>query len=104
MANARYTPYQDKNILHGPRVEDTPMPHTIEKYQRIVSDLRYLADFTRPDKKYITGRLGVSNHKPTELYWEALKATIRYLKVIKEMGILYPSGQCRPTHLRLLKC
>lgn len=73
------------------------------KCQRIIVHLRYLADFTRPNITYITGRLGAANHKPTERHLQALKATIRYLSGAKEMGILYPSGQCRPPHLHLLQ-
>lgn len=53
-ANPRCETYLDTSILHEPREEDVNMPDTIEKFQKVVGDLRYSADCTRIDLNYVT--------------------------------------------------
>lgn len=103
-ANGRCTPYGTTEELHPPVASDQKMPDTIDKYRQLVGDLRYLADCTRPDLTYITGKLGAAAHSPTHRHWVALKAVIRYLRQTQQTGLCYPAGQKRRPSLKLVQC
>lgn len=102
-AKRQWTKYQDITILHAPREEDVNMPYTIEKYQVVVEDLRYLADCTRPDLNYVAGCLGTELKLPTYRHWNPLKVTIWYLIGTRDTRIVYNAGQKRPPNTRLLQ-
>lgn len=51
------TPYEDGVCLHGPNGKDTPRPGLIGVYGKVVGNMQYLADCTRPDLAFIVRRL-----------------------------------------------
>lgn len=66
-------PYLSVTELNSATDEDKLMPNTMEKYQKLIGDLRYLNDNTRPDVEYVTDKLVDATKCPTKRHWEALK-------------------------------
>jgi len=58
-------------------------------YQALTGSLTYAAMSTRPDIGYITQYLSQSNKSPTKNNWMVAKRVLRYLKVTKNLGIVY---------------
>lgn len=58
-------------------------PH---EYRTVLGRLQYLA-FTRPDIAYVVNRLSQFMHRPTDLYWQAVKRLLRYLSGMLSHGI-----------------
>lgn len=48
-------------------------------YRSTVDYLHYL-DFTRPDIAFVVHRVSEFMHQPKEVYWQAVKQILRYLK------------------------
>lgn len=102
--NPRQTPYNNGELICPPHSGDTNTPQHHEKYRQLVGDLRYLADSTRPDLTFVTGKLGAALHQPTARHWAALKAVLRYLQHTLFLGITYTSGQKRAPAAKMLQC
>ena len=49
----------------------------------------YTAITTHPNIAYTVNLLSQFNMKPTEMHWNAVKHIFRYLKGIKDIGIVY---------------
>lgn len=91
--NGRLTPYNKTEELQTPREIDYHMNVTKDKYRQLVGDLRYLADWTRPDLELITSKL--ANYLPpsTHRNWMSLEAVNRYLQRTTDTGINYGRGK-----------
>lgn len=63
--NGRHMPYPANTQYHVPDEEDVHKPETVPLYRKIVGDLRYIADSTRPDITFVVGRLGSAMESPT---------------------------------------
>lgn len=60
----------------------------ISHYKQIMGSFMYLTT-TRPDIMFVVSLLSRFMDHPTELYFEAAKRVLRYLKGTCELGILY---------------
>lgn len=69
--------------------DDHFLPETIDLYRKLVGDVRYIADSTRPDIAFVAGRLGAASAKPTERHWRLMKAALRYLKRTRNYVLFY---------------
>lgn len=87
--NPRKTPYEHKAKLHAPTDADVQLQDIHEFYQKIIGDLRYITDCTRPDIAFAVNSLSAATHKPTTRHWSCLKFLIRYLKGTIHYGILF---------------
>lgn len=63
--NGKNTPYPPDTQYHAQDDEEEILLDTVALYRKLVGDLRYIADSTRPDVSYVTGRLGAAMVKPT---------------------------------------
>lgn len=79
-ANRKLTPYYDGLGLHGPTNDDVSRPDLLDVFRTVAGDMKYLADWTRPDLEFIFSRLGGATHAPTELHWIILKEAVRYVQ------------------------
>lgn len=91
MAHAlgRLTTLIDGMALHGPDVDDRLEHIQLHKCQRLIGELRYIADFKRPYFSFIVGKLGAVNHAPTQGHVSMLNSTIRYFRVTRHYGLTY---------------
>lgn len=108
--NGRFTPYNYNEELRPPETTYVKLRDTEAKYRQLVGDLRYLADSTIPDISYATERLGAAMHSstPPQRHCTGMTATVRYLSLTVNHGILYRSGLHRKTNYgritNLLRC
>lgn len=79
-ADGKRPPYPSQTEYHAPPKENTHLPDTAGKYRKLVGDLRYIADSTRPDVAYVVGRLGAAFSNPIDIHCNFMKATLAYLK------------------------
>ena len=73
---------------HLKKGEDGPYEN-IKEYQALTGSLTYAAMSTCPDVAYITQFLSQSNKNPTQQDWKTGKRVLRYLKGMKDIGIIY---------------
>ena len=71
---------------------------TLQTRSKIVGELRYITDCTRPNFNFYVNKLSGAMHSPTRRHWLFLKNTLRYLKATKNHGILY-RAKGRKEHL-----
>lgn len=93
-ANGKATPFPNGTEYHAPTDQDKHMPETIYLYWKVIGDVRYIADSTRPDIALVAGRLGAASASPTERNWHIMKATLRYLKRTRKFGLFF----CKETN------
>lgn len=79
------------------------MYDTEKKYPQLGGDLRYMADRTKPDLRFISGKLGCAMHRPTAPHWLAMKAVMRYIEATAHNSITSTAGQRREPTLAILK-
>lgn len=94
-ANPVSTPMDPKIILE-------PNPDGVEgdrsnSYARVIGELIFLANATRPDIAYVVSRLAVYTANPSLQHTTALKHLLRYLKGTKNYGITYSNESNTPT-------
>lgn len=94
-ANVKSTPYPSNIEYHGPPQDYIPAMDTINKYRRLIGELRYIADSTRPDIAYVVGRLGAALAGANERHWTILKATLHYLKIKRNYGLYFRASKQR---------
>lgn len=70
--NGRLTPYDYSSNLRAPEEKDEIVSHTVDRFQQIIGDLRYLTDITRTDIGYVTYKLGMVMHTPTKRHCRVL--------------------------------
>ena len=94
--NSTKTPYT--SLKHG-EVNNTTEKLNAQRatrYRKILGDIRYITDSTRPDITYITNRLAQHMASPEKGHEQALKSLLRYLKGTRTYGLLYiPTTQDR---------
>ena len=59
------------------------------EYLRIISNLMYIMNCTRPDIAYFVSKLSRYTSNPGEDHWKALVKVLRYLKYTKNYGLHY---------------
>lgn len=85
--NGKRTPFPADTPYHAPDNDDDHLPDTVDLYRKLVGELRYIADSTRPDITFVTGRLGAAMDNPTVRHWNIMKATLRYLRHTRNYGL-----------------
>ena len=95
-ANGKTTPHVAGTKYHGPTCDDKPVTHLRDTYQRILGQLRYIADSTRPDIVFYVNKLAHATHEPTKRHWLIMKNLLRYLKETKHDGMFYRKARNRP--------
>lgn len=85
--NRKSTPYPKGEEYHPLTEENKKQLDTKEKYMQLISDLRYIADSTRPDISYVAGRLGTAMESRTVRHLCMVKASIRYLQHTRNFGL-----------------
>ena len=58
-------------------------------YQSLIGSLMYLAVSTRPDIAYAVSALSQYNRNPGKTHWSAAKRVLRYLKGIRNHGLMF---------------
>lgn len=87
--NGRAIPYEYGAQLNGPTTDDDGITHSIDKYRKLVGDLRYLEDSHRPGLCFIASKLGTANHDPIVRQWKYIKSAVQFLVHTIHMGIYY---------------
>jgi hypothetical protein len=78
----------DPQVKIGPN-PDIREPNWSNSYARLVGELQYIVNGTRPDISYVVNKLAVYTANPSTQHYGALKRTLRYLAGIKAYGITY---------------
>lgn len=89
------TPYPAEIEYHAPNEDDqTTRPEILDQYRKLVGDVRYISDSTRPDIVFVVDRLVAASASPTQRHWKIMKATLRYVKRTRTYGLFFS----RKTH------
>lgn len=95
-ANPRSTPLPHKHN-YDEQFQDTKLNDADKQlYISCIGDLRYLADCTRPDLAFATGKLARFITSPTQCHLALLKHTIRYLHGHRKIGLSFTAQSPTP--------
>ncbi len=89
----RGTPWDSQYVGKDETLDTT---HTV-LFRRILGQLMYLANCTRPDLSYAVGRLASSMTAPCHGDWERIKRLLRYISGTKHHGLTYRTQDKSPT-------
>jgi len=64
-------------------------PNQSNSYMKLLGEMQYLANATRPDISYAVNRLAAYTGNPSMQHYTALKRILRYLAGTKTLGITY---------------
>jgi len=78
----------DPNIKIGPNLVYNK-PNRSNSYAKLMGELQYLANATRPDISYAVNRLASYTANPSLEHYGSLKRILRYLAGTKDYGITY---------------
>ena len=81
----------DPNILIKPNPEGNKGSQS-NYYAKILRELQFLTNSTRPDITYAVNKLSSYTANPSPQHVGALKRILRYLKGMKNLGIIYSSN------------
>jgi hypothetical protein len=81
----------DPNVKLQPN-PDTNEPNRSNSFARLLGELQYLANRTRPDITFAVNRLGAYTANPSMQHVGALKRVLRYLVGTKNHGITYTAS------------
>ena len=78
-------------LMHDVKLtkDDSQPLDDISKYQRLVGEILYLANNTRPDLCKTASSLATYNNSPTIAHWQAALGVVRYLAGTLDLGIYY---------------
>jgi len=79
----------DPNMRLEPNPDGNEGGNRSNSYARLLGELQFLANATRPDIAYAVNRLAAYSANPTLQHAGALKRILRYLAGTKEYGITY---------------
>ena len=96
--NPKHTPLPENPDNHLPSTPTAPSAHMATLFRQTISDIRYIADSTRPDIFQATNQLAAVIHNPTNTHLHKLKWLPRYVKHTLLHGILFKPQPTRPTH------
>jgi hypothetical protein len=82
----------DPNVKLVPNPEDNE-PNRSNAYAKLLGELQYIANSTRPDILYAVNCLGPYTANPSLQHYGALKRILRYLVGTKDLGITYQKSQ-----------
>jgi hypothetical protein len=82
----------DPNGKLGPNPEDNE-PNCSNSYVRLLGELQYISNSTRPDIGYAVNKLATYTTNPSLKHYGALKRILRYLAGTKTLGITYCFNQ-----------
>lgn len=91
--NGKASTYPKDESYHAATAADVKLTETKDKYRKLVSNLRYLAECTRPDLSYVVGRLGAAMDQLIARNWKNIRATMRYLPATRNYGIFFSKSQ-----------
>ena len=89
-ANPVATPLDNTIIVPNPDESDGDRSNPFTK---LLGELQYLADATRPDISYAVNRLGLYMANPSLTHYRLLKRILRYLAGTRNYGITYRRSQ-----------
>jgi hypothetical protein len=78
----------DPNIQLTANPEDNE-PNRSNSYAKLIGELQYIANSTRPDISYAVNRLAAYTANPSLQHWTAAKRLLRYLAGTVTLGIYY---------------
>lgn len=87
-STGRIAPYTTDDRINTQTPADVPPPQAKETYRQLEGDPGYLADSTKMDIAFPTGKLAAEIQKLTTRYWEEMKATYRYVIQTKNTRIV----------------
>jgi hypothetical protein len=82
----------DPNIKLVPN-SDANEPNRSNSYARLLGELQFIANNTRPDISFAVNRLAAYTANPSLQHYGALKRVLRYLAGTKTLGITYRKTQ-----------
>lgn len=74
------------------------LPSQATAFRKILGEIRYITDRTRPDIAYATNRLTQHMKHPQSHHWHALKTLFRYGKRTQTHGLLYKAPSTQQDH------
>lgn len=92
MAKPRSTP-MEPNTKHVSSMCKSGCEAFKTKYRRLIGNLLYLSQHTRPDITYSVNYLSRFQNNPTEEHYAAVKRIIRYLSGTTDYGLLYTKDE-----------
>lgn len=91
--NEKHALYADGTKYHGPEQSEQRIPARNALYQQLLGELRYLADWTRPDISFAVNGLICTNDDLKQRQWHILKQLLRYVQSIINLGFIYDPTQ-----------
>src|SRR5882762_5506472 len=90
----------DPNIKIGPNPIHNE-PNRSNSYAKLLGELQYPANATRPDISYAVNKLGLYTANPSLEHYRSLKPILRYLAGTRDYGITYrkSNGQNNDSNL-----
>ena len=82
----------DPNIKLVPNPEQNE-PNRSNSYARLLGELQYISNCTRPDIAYAVNKLATYTANPSLPHYGALKRILQYLAGTKTLGITYRASQ-----------
>ena len=68
-------------------------PNRSNAFAKLLGEMQYIGNYTRPDIMYPTNRLGAYTANPSLQHYTALKRILRYLAGTKTLGITYSASE-----------
>jgi len=78
----------DPHVKLEPNTDDNE-PNRSNAFAKVLGELQYVANCTRPDIAFAVNRLGAYTANPSTQHYSALKRILRYLAGTKDLGITY---------------
>src|SRR5579859_1559333 len=85
-------------IFNWYRIPECNEPNRSNSYAKLVGELQYIANCTRPDISYAVNRLAAYTANPSLQHWGAAKRLLRYLAGTTNIGIIYRKFQDTTDH------
>ena len=81
------------------KIEPNPVPNEPNRsnsYAKLLGELQYVANATRPDISYAVNKLAAYTANPSLLHYGILKRILRYLAGTRQLGITYQKHDTDP--------
>src|SRR5580698_916444 len=82
----------DPHLKLEPNPENNEPNHS-NAYAKLLGELQYLANCTRPDIMFAVNRLAAYTANPSLQHYGAVKRILRYLAGTRNLGITYRKSQ-----------
>lgn len=98
MAKPRSVPMEPKTRYNNTLTNQMVCDELQTKYRKLIGNLLYISQNTRPDVTYAINYLSRFQNKPTEEHFAGVKRVIRYLSGTVDYGLLFAKNENEDLH------